>query len=67
MSKLQEYPEEDYKVDVTYDMEEAWVYATTSNADEVIQKYGVDFFIEKLPRYSKIALLAWKQKNVNTG
>ena len=53
---LQEYPEDGYEAGQIYSAEEAWVYATVSNVDDIIKRYGVAFFVEKLPRYSKIAL-----------
>ena len=62
-----EYPEDVVKEYDEYSAEEAFVYATTANVEEIIKKYGIDYFIEKLPRYSKIALMAWKNKNVNPG
>ena len=62
-----EYPEDVVKEYDEYSAEEAFVYATTSNVEDIIKKYGIDYFIEKLPRYSKIALMSWKNKNVNTG
>lgn len=58
-----EYPEDPYEQEYQeYNSEEAWIYSTTSNVEDIIKKYGIDFFIEKLPRYSKIALMAWKKK-----
>ena len=62
---LNEYPEDVIKEYDDYNAEEAWVYATTSNADEIIQKYGIEFFIDRLPRYSKIAILSWRKKNAS--
>lgn len=62
---LQEYPEDEYVEQEMYNSEEGWVYSTMSDVDEIIKKYGVEFFMEKLPRYSKIALLSWR-KNANT-
>jgi len=61
-----EYPEDVVKEYEDYNAEEAWVYGTTASVEEIIKKYGVEFFINKLPRYSKIALIAWKQKNATT-
>lgn len=65
---MSEYFEDIYQGNYDeYVAEEAWVHGTTANVEEIIKKYGVDFFIDKLPRYSKIALTMWKKKNVNTG
>lgn len=70
MSKMKEslndYPEDVDKEYEDYNAEEAWVYGTTASVEEIIKKYGVEFFINKLPRYSKIALISWKQKNATT-
>jgi hypothetical protein len=33
-----------------------------ADVDNIITTHGIDFFIEKLPRYSKIALLAWRKQ-----
>lgn len=60
-----EYPEDVVKEYEDYNAEEAFVYAVTANAEDIIKKYGIEYFIEKLPRYSKIAIMAWKKKNAN--
>jgi hypothetical protein len=64
--EIVEYPEDVVKEYEDYNAEEAWVYSITASVEEIIKKYGVEFFIDKLPRYSKIALIAWKQKNATT-
>ena len=57
MSKMKDsYPEDQYDEASDYNAEEAWVYATVGNVEDLIKRYGVAFFVEKLPRYSKIAL-----------
>jgi hypothetical protein len=58
-----EYPEDVNKEYDEYNAEEAFVYATTASVEEIIKKYGIDYLIDKLPRYSKIALTVWKSKN----
>jgi len=60
-----EYPEDVVKEYEDYNAEEAFVYAVTAHAEDIIKKYGIEYFIEKLPRYSKIAIMAWKKKNAN--
>ena len=60
---LSEYPEDVVKEYDEYNAEEAFVYAATAHVEDIIKKYGIEYFIEKLPRYSKIALMAWKNKN----
>jgi hypothetical protein len=42
-----------------YDDEEAYIYHTMNDVDDIIKRYGVKFFIENLPRYSKIAIIAF--------
>lgn len=42
--------------------EEAWVYHTIKDADYIIKRHGVKFFVEKLNSYSKIALSDYYKK-----
>jgi hypothetical protein len=41
---------------------EAWVFATIGNANDVIKEYGVGFFVEHLNNMSKIALSDYYRK-----
>jgi hypothetical protein len=45
------------------DLAEAWVYATMADVNDIIKQYGVAYFVEKLPRYSKIALISYWREN----
>lgn len=66
---MNDYPEDEV-IDSYPDFnpEEAWVYSTMSDVEEIIKKHGVEFFINTLPRYSKIAILAYKRShNANPG
>jgi hypothetical protein len=44
------------------EQEELWVVATLAEVDDIIQTYGVEYFLEKLPRYAKIALSSHMRK-----
>ena len=44
------------------EQEELWVVATLADVDDIIQTYGVEYFLEKLPRYAKIALSSHMRK-----
>lgn len=61
-----EYPNDDYIEQDDYNEEEAWVYHTMSNVEDIVRKYGIAFMIEKLPRYTKIALIAHWRQHANT-
>lgn len=39
-------------------MEEAWVRHILANCNDIVQKYGISFFINNLPNYTKVALSA---------
>lgn len=41
---------------------EAWVFTTIANANDVIKEYGVRFFVEHLNNMSKIALSDYYRK-----
>ena len=45
--------------------EEFWVVHTLSNCNDIVQKYGIKFFIDKLPTYTKVALSA-HYRNLHT-
>jgi hypothetical protein len=60
---LNEYPEDRYDVMELPDLAEAWVYATMADVNDIIKQYGVAYFVEKLPRYSKIALISYWREN----
>jgi hypothetical protein len=51
--------EKGFKMD---EQEELWVVATLADVDDIIQTYGVEYFLEKLPRYAKIAITAHMRK-----
>ena len=60
---MHDYPEEEIIESYPdYNQEEAFIYHTMADVDSIITTHGIDFFIEKLPRYSKIALLAWRKQ-----
>lgn len=62
MNNLNEYPEEKYDAMELPDLAEAWVYATLADVNDIIKTYGVEYFVTRLPRYSKIALISyWRQ------
>jgi hypothetical protein len=44
------------------EQEELWLESTMADVNEIIQTYGVEFFLEKLPRYAKIALSSHMRK-----
>lgn len=46
-------------------MEEAWVSHILANCNDIVQKYGVKFFIDNLPTYTKVALSA-HYRNLHT-
>lgn len=39
--------------------EEAWVSHTLANCNDIVQKYGVKFFLDHLPNHTKIAVSAY--------
>jgi hypothetical protein len=60
---MYDYPEEEIIESYPdYNQEEAFIYHIMADVDSIITTHGIDFFIEKLPRYSKIALLAWRKQ-----
>lgn len=62
MNNLNEYPEDKYEEMELPDLAEAWVYATMADVNDIIKEHGVQYFVDKLPRYSKIALISyWRQ------
>ena len=46
-------------------MEEAWISHILANCNDIVQKYGIKFFIDKLPTYTKVALSA-HYRNLHT-
>jgi hypothetical protein len=63
---LNEYPEDRYDVMELPDLAEAWVYATMADVNDIIKQYGVSYFVEKLPRYSKIALISYWREHADS-
>lgn len=49
------------------EQEELWLESTMADVNEIIQTYGVEFFLERLPRYAKIAVISHlRRKNEQT-
>ncbi len=56
---MDEVWQQEQQNDSGFDDEEAYIYHTMNDVDDIIKRYGVKFFIENLPRYSKIAIIAF--------
>jgi hypothetical protein len=44
------------------ELDERWVCFSLQSTDDIIKKYGINYFVENLSRYSKIALSDYYRK-----
>jgi hypothetical protein len=44
--------------------DERWVCFSLQSTDDIIKKYGINYFVDSLSRYSKIALSDYYRKMI---